>query len=322
MERAISKDETLKRDQVNRYSSWITEYELIKKGEHKKYRFVKDFYEDRGICHQNFSKYYNRYKQSGDTESLVPQRRGPKYLSRRIDISIENRVVEIRKRGLNKYEIHDILSGELGEKTPSVSCIYAIFQRNNMNRLQPKQKVEKRRIIREKAGELAHIDCHYLNKNLIFNANKRYFLVGVVDDQSRTAWVEVVNDIKSLTVMFATMRCFNHIKRNYKIEFLEAITDNGSEFGIKTSAKKEGHPFEKMLLEMGIKHRYTKPYRPQTNGKIERFWRTLNDDLINETYFESIEHFKEELLKYIIYYNEIRPHQALNGLQPYKSIVI
>ena len=36
---------------------------------------------------------------------------------------------------------------------------------------------------------------------------------------------------------------------------------------------------ERMLKELGIKHRYTRPYRPQTNGKIERFWRTLNEDL-------------------------------------------
>ena len=38
-----------------------------------------------------------------------------------------------------------------------------------------------------------------------------------------------------------------------------------------------------MLLELGIKHRYTRPYRPQTNRKVERFWRTLNDDLIDGT---------------------------------------
>ena len=67
---------------------------------------------------------------------------------------------------------------------------------------------------------------------------------------------------------------------------------------------------------MGIKHRHTRPYRPQTNGKAERFWRTLYDDLIEGTYFESIEHFKQELLDYIIYYNQLRPHQALNGKNP------
>ena len=44
-----------------------------------------------------------------------------------------------------------------------------------------------------------------------------------------------------------------------------------------------------MFQELGITHRYTRPYRPQTNGKIERFWRTLNEDLLDETTFESVE---------------------------------
>jgi transposase InsO family protein len=282
---------------------------------------VKDFYLAHGVCHQTFSKYYNRYKQSnGEDLSLLPQARGPKYLSRRVDINIENSVIEIRKKGLNKYEIYDILKGDLHERTPSVSCIYKIFKRNNMNKLQQKEKEEKRRIIRQRAGELAHIDCHYLSRDMIDGDKSRYYLLSVIDDQSRIGWCELIDDIKSLTVMFSTLRCFNHIKRNYGIEFEEVLTDNGSEFGIKTSSKKELHPFERMLLEMGIKHRYTKPYRPQTNGKVERFWRTLNDDLINETYFQSKQHFSEELMKYIIYYNELRPHQGINGLQPKMAI--
>ncbi len=69
-----------------------------------------------------------------------------------------------------------------------------------------------------------------------------------------------------------------------------------------------GHPFERMLQELGIRHRYTRPYRPQTNGKVERFWRTLNEDLIDGTIFESLDAFKQELELYMIYYNEHRPH--------------
>ena len=109
--------------------------------------------------------------------------------------------------------------------------------------------------------------------------------------------------------MFATLKSINLLKAEYGIKFKEIMTDNGSEFASKNNILE--HPVERLFFELGVKHRYTKPYRPQTNGKIERFWRTLNDDLINETYFESIEHFKEELLKYIVYYNEIRPAPAL-----------
>ncbi len=65
-----------------------------------------------------------------------------------------------------------------------------------------------------------------------------------------------------------------------------------------------------------MKHRYTKPYRPQTNGKIERFWKTLKKDFIEDSLFNDIEDLKEELLGYIVYYNEYRPHSSLNGLTP------
>ena len=71
-----------------------------------------------------------------------------------------------------------------------------------------------------------------------------------------------------------------------------------------------------MLMELGITHRYTRPYRPQANGKVERFWRTLEEDLLHETTFDSIEQFKDELIQYLIYYNHHRPHQALGGKTP------
>ena len=84
----------------------------------------------------------------------------------------------------------------------------------------------------------------------------------------------------------------------------------------KNSNSKMQHPFERMLIELGITHRYTQPYRPQTNGKVERFWRTLKEDLIEETDFDSLEEFKDEVLQYMVYYNEERPHQGLDGKKP------
>ena len=83
--------------------------------------------------------------------------------------------------------------------------------------------------------------------------------------------------------------------------------------GKKTSQKKKEHPLERMLMELGITHRYTRPYRPQTNGKVERFWRTIEDDVLRESTFDSREHLEDEIMHYIIYYNEHRPHQGING---------
>ncbi|MGA2895446.1 MAG: integrase core domain-containing protein, partial [Xanthobacteraceae bacterium] len=50
--------------------------------------------------------------------------------------------------------------------------------------------------------------------------------------------------------------------------------------------------------------------------KVERFWRTLDDDVIEGTTFDNLDHFANELFEYIIYYNNHRPHQALAGLTP------
>lgn len=106
--------------------------------------------------------------------------------------------------------------------------------------------------------------------------------------------------------MFAALKIINLISVEHKIQFKEILSDNGAEFSSPNN--KQHHPFERMLLELGIKHRYTRPYRPQTNGKVERFWRTLNEDLIDGTTFETLDEFKDELMQYLLYYNYQRPH--------------
>ena len=315
--RINSKDDTLKKNYIQKYQHLISEYELIKSGKHVIYKGVGEFYKAHGTCRQTFLKYYGRYRNSkGNDLSLLPGKRGPKYRSRRTDPEIERMVLDEREKGCNKYEINSILYPKLGSKTPSASCIYNILKRHSKNKLTVPMKEEKRRIIKKKAGELGHIDCHHLSKDMITLNNERYYLVCVIDSCTRIAWAEVVKDIKSISVMFAVLQCFNHIASRYDIRFAEVLTDNGPEFGPKNSTKKEHHPFERLLIEMDIKHRYTRPYRPQTNGKVERFWRTINDDLINGTDFNSLENFKQELFDYMIYYNQMRPHQALDGKNP------
>jgi Integrase core domain len=316
--RLNSNDNTLKRNYIQKYQFLVEEYEQVKRGEHPTYGKLDDFYTAHGTCRQNFLKYYARYKASNDLASFLPGKRGPKYTTRRTDFNIEQEVLTLREKGCNKYEINSILKPKLLDKTPSHSTIYCIFKRYGVNRKTKQMIYEKRTIYKEKLGELGHIDAYHLPRDTISNDNKRYYLVGVIDSCSRLAWVEVVTDIKALSVMFATLHCINYLNSYYDIKFAEILTDNGAEFGPRVSKNKENHPFERLLQELGIKHRYIRPYRPQTNGKIERFWRTLHEDLIEETYFESIEHFKKELRDYLVYYNHLRPHQSLNGETPKK----
>lgn len=311
-----SRDDTLKKNYIQKYQFLITEYERVKARRHPRFRYVKDFYAFHGTCAQTFLKYYARYCQSGDAQDLLPAKRGPRWKTRRPADEIEAQVLALRARGNNRYEIHSLLKAGLGEDTPSPSGVYQIFKRHGVNRLSKPMKEEKRRIIKQRAGELGHADCHHLSKDLIASAPGKRYLVCVIDSYSRLAWAEVVQDISSLTVMFATLRCLNHLSERFGIRFEEVLTDNGPEFGSKDSRSKAGHPFERLLTELGIKHRYTRPYRPQTNGKVERFWRTLNEDLIDGTYFESPQHFEEELLAYLLYYNYERPHQGIEAKKP------
>jgi hypothetical protein len=277
---------------------------------------AKDFYKAHDTCGKSFLKYYNRYKQNGSYQDLVPQKRGPKYKTRRPIKFIENKVIELRQKGNSKHEIVNILKPSLHKFTPSPSGVYNICKRYGMNRLTVKMKQNKRKIIKERMGQLGHIDCHHLSKSVIRGQSRKLYLVCVIDDYSRLAWAEVIEDITSLTVMFAVLKCMNMLHDQYRIKFEEVITDNGPEFGPKGSKQKHGHPFERMLIELGIKHRYCKPYRPQTNGKVERFWRTLQEDLIRETDFDSLKELKDELIQYLYYYNHQRPHQGIEGKTP------
>ena len=143
-------DETIKRNYLHKYLYLIKEYELIKSKSHPRFRFVGDFYKFFDIDHRSFLKYYNRFKQSGKPADLLPQKRGPKWKSRRPIPFIENKVVALRENGLNRYEIVHILKPQLKKNTPSPSGVYNIFKRHRLNRLRPPMKQNKRRIIKEK----------------------------------------------------------------------------------------------------------------------------------------------------------------------------
>ena len=313
-----SRDRTVERNYVQKWRFLVKEYELVKAKKHHQFRFVQDFYKFHGTNRQTFAKYYNRYRQSGSEEALLPLKRGPRWKSRRTLPFIEQKVLELRRQGINRYEIYAILQPVLKSHTPAPSTIYAISRRHNLNRLTKPMEQSKRRIIKSRAGELGHLDCHHLSKDMVLGSRRRYYLVSLLDSCTRLAWAEVVEDLKSLSVMFAALKSINLLNAEYGVRFEAILTDNGPE--VATHKSKDQHPFERMLMELGIKHRYTRPYRPQTNGKVERFWRTLNEDLLEETTFESVEELKDELMQYLLYYNTERPHQGLGGLTPLQTL--
>ncbi len=314
--RSTVNDRTLEINYLKRFRFLIKDYELVKQKKHTRFKFASDFYKFHDTSRQTFLKYYNRFKLNGNDNELLPQKRGPRWKSRRPIKYIENQVTELRIIGNNRYEIAHLLKPKLKQFTPSPSGVYNILKRYGLNKLNTKMKEEQRKIIKTKAGELAHIDCHYLAKDIVSGIKDRLFLIAVIDDATRLVWVEIMPDNKALTAMFSAMRILNHFSQAYKIQFQELISDNGAEFGGKNLKKPNEHPFERMLMEMGIKHRYTRPYRPQTNGKVERFWKTIETDLLEDTVFDSMEQLQDELEQYLYYYNHERPHQGINGQSP------
>jgi len=309
-----SYDRTIERNDLQKWRFLIPEYEAVKAGRSAHFRTVGAFYRHHGTCSQTFRKYYNRYLQSGSPQDLLPRRRGPKWRERREPAGIDAAIVAHRRRGLNRYEIFAALRAEM-PAPPSPSTIYRRLRHYGLNRKSRAMIEEKRRIIKTRLGEMGHIDLHQLSRDIFLAPPpKPTFVVALLDDCSRLAWAEVVASKKALPVMFKALKMINTLNAAYGLQFSEILSDNGAEFAAPRNP--DEHPFEAMLGELGIRHRYTRPYRPQTNGKVERFWRTLGDDLIDGTTFEDLDHFARELLDYLVYYNNFRPHQALGGTTP------
>ncbi len=180
-----------------------------------------DFYRHHGTCSQTFRKYYNRYLQSGAEADLLPQRRGPKWRERREPEGIEAEIVACRKRGMNRYEVHAALR-ERRDTVPSPSTIYRVFKRNQLNRRTPAMREEKRRIIKDKIGELGHVDpAPAVPRHVPGAAAKTAFIVSLVDSCSRLAWAEVLTSKKALPVMFKTLKMINTLHVTYGVQFAE-----------------------------------------------------------------------------------------------------
>jgi transposase InsO family protein len=297
----------------------IEEYELVKQKKHQLYGKAEEFYEGKGICKQNFLKYYRRYLLANrDISALIPHKSGRKFKDvLQYEPEVIEKIKEIRSKGYNRFDISRLMK-KLDGVEIAPTAVYRLMKKLGLNRLNPILKEEKRRIIKMSAGELGHIDIHYISKGTVKETGtKKLYIIGIIDDYSRVCWLEVIDSIKSMNVMFASLELLMRLKDRYNIQFKEMMSDNGSEFASKNN---DEHPFEKMLKFYDIKHRYTKPCSPQTNGKIERFWKTIEDELLSGEVFETLEEFKHYIRGYAVYYNEHRIHQGINNKMPAEMI--
>lgn len=300
-------DKTLTRNYLKHIKGVIVDYELTKAHKHPSFKFTSDVFKHHKIPKQNFFKIYNRWKINNQDSSLLPQKRGRKYGVLKAIPMIINKVLELRKQGFGRYEIYDLLEPKYGRFTPKPSTIYKILKRNGLNKFFKVNLDKKRKIVKDTLGELGHMDCHQVKRGTVMELGKQMaYLIAIVDDHSRVCAVDVIDNIQSITTMMATMKLLSVIWQNYSFKFTTIMTDNGSEF--------KG-AYEQLLKELKIKQIKTRPYHPQTNGKVERFWRTLEQELLEEKTYQTVDELKEDLFNYMIYYNHIRHHQGI-GKKP------
>lgn len=97
------------------------------------------------------------------------------------------------------------------------------------------------------------------------------------------------------------------------------MSDNGVEFTTR-SKNKSVHLVEKLLLDIGIKHIYTRPYHPQTNGKIEAFWKILHREFLLPNRFTTEKELIKNLGAFLLWYNHERRHGGLKYITPHAKL--
>ncbi|WP_413455854.1 IS481 family transposase [Glutamicibacter sp. FR1] len=132
------------------------------------------------------------------------------------------------------------------------------------------------------------------------------FLHHAVDDHSRLAYSEILNDEKKETAAGFWQRARGFFAAA-GIVVTAVMTDNGSCYRSKVFAQ---------ALGPGVKHRRTRPYRPQTNGKVERFNRTLSQEWAYVRAYDSEEARAAAYGAWLHHYNYHRPHTGIGGLTP------
>ena len=133
------------------------------------------------------------------------------------------------------------------------------------------------------------------------------FVHTVIDDHSRVAYAEIHNDETAATAIGVLRRAVSwYAARGVTVE--RVLSDNGSAY--------KSHAWRDACHDLGIKAKKTRPYRPQTNGKIERFHRTLADGWAFARHYPTETARRAALPAWLHHYNHHRPHTAIGNQPP------
>jgi transposase InsO family protein len=276
--------------------------------------------EEMGISRATAYKWWARWRVEGDA-GLWDRSSRPHRSPRRTRRSAERRIAALRRsRKLGPARIGPIL-----DLAPST--VYAVLVRLGLNRLRwldrPTGRVI-RRIHTDRPGELVHVDVKKLGRipagggwrahgrsEAVRGRGIGYAYVhSAVDAHSRLAYSEVLDDERGDTCAAFWTRA-EHFFAELGINVERVLTDNAKNYT-------RAHAFHTALD--GITHTTIRPRRPQTNGKVERFNRTLLDEWAYVRTYRSDHARTRALDRWLHLYNHHRAHTALGGQAPMDTI--
>ena len=218
------------------------------------------------------------------------------------------------------------------------STVHAVLVRCRLNRLSHidiRTGEPIRRYEHDYPGSLIHVDVKKLgniptgggwrfvgraqgNKNRaatpgVVRSSRRDVLLGhafvhtVIDDHSRVAYAEIHDDETAVTAIAVLRRAVGWFAmRGVKVE--RVLSDNGSCY--------KSHAWRETCAELQIRHKKTRPYRPQTNGKIERFHRTMAQEWAFARHYPNEPTRRSALPAWLHTYNHHRKHSAIGKVSP------
>jgi transposase InsO family protein len=269
------------------------------------------------------SKWVARYRSEG-VSGLTDRSSAPKRVANRTDERAVQAIVALRRLRFTGPEIAELLDRPL-------STVSAVLKRAGMGKLGRLGLEHAQRYERARPGELVHIDVkklgriqggagkrvwggssHY-NRTFTDRAGRRRNTVGwdhvhiAIDDATRLAYAEVLSDEKATTAVAFLGRAIAFFS-SYGIRVERVLTDNGSPYRSAVHAI--------ACHALGVRHLRTRPRRPQTNGKAERFIRTMLDGWAYSAIYGTNRERTAALDGWLWHYNHRRRHQAIGRQTP------
>ncbi len=265
-----------------------------------------------GVSKSLVAKLVKRFREGG-YDAIVPRPRVANRIANRTPDDVEDRIVELRKQltdagfdaGAETIRVH--LLRETG-RAPSVSTVWRVLRRRGFVTPQPHKRPKSSWIRFEAAlpNECWQSDITYWT--LADGTDAK--IVNFLDDHSRL----IVASRAFRTVLTADIvSTFNRAVSAFGSP-ASVLTDNGA---VYTAAPRGGRcAMESLLLSFGIDYKHSRPYHPQTLGKVERFHQTLKLFLAKQPMAQTIEQLQEQVDRFVAYYNDVRPHRARGRMTP------